>query len=250
MDAFDKVDARRAPRRRGGFNLVWNVLAAILLMMTLCVVLIVFAIYVNPNSTWNPFPPPTLYPTPALPTATSTLRMTLEPSWTPTVAIPTQTETPAPTNTPLVTATPISLPASETPSGPTATPGDFAFVLMDGSPSAIPGDAFHPELGCEWVGVAGQVLGLNGEPIPSQFIHLGGSLEGDTVSRLTITGSAPAYGPAGFEFIIANRLVGTTGTLWIQMEDVQGLPMSERIYFDTYADCERNLVLINLQQVR
>jgi hypothetical protein len=250
MDDFDKVDARRAPRRRRGVNLVWNLLAAILLVMTLCVVLIVLTIYVNPNSAWNPFPPPTLYPTPALPTATSTLRMTLEPSWTPTAAIPTQTQTPAPTNTPLVTATSESLLASETPSGPTATPGDFAFALMDGSPSAIRGDAFHPELGCEWVGVAGQVLGLNGEAIRSQFIHLGGSLEGDSISLLTITGSAPSYGLAGFEFIIANRLVGTTQTLWIQLEDVQGLPMSDRIYFDTYADCERNLVVIYLQQVR
>ena len=44
--------------------------------------------------------------------------------------------------------------------------------------------------------------------------------------------------------------MGTTSTLWIQLEDVQGLPMSERIYFDTYADCEHNLVVIYLQQVR
>ena len=250
MDVFDKVDARRTPRRRRGANLVWNILAAILLLMTACVVLVVLSIYVNPNSAWNPFPPPTLYPSPVLPSATSTLRMTLEPSWTPTVVIPTRTQTPAPTNTPLVTPTVESLPATETPSGPTSTPGDFAFALMDGSPSAIRGDTFHPELGCEWIGVAGQVVDLSGEAVRSQFIHLGGTVEGETISRLTITGSAPAYGLAGYEFIIANRLVGTTQTLWIQLEDVQGLPMSERIYFDTYADCERNLVVIYLQQVR
>jgi hypothetical protein len=61
---------------------------------------------------------------------------------------------------------------------------------------------------------------------------------------------APAYGPAGFEFIIANRLLGTTGTVWIQLEDVQGLPMSDRIFFNTYGDCNQNLVVIYLQQVR
>jgi hypothetical protein len=34
------------------------------------------------------------------------------------------------------------------------------------------------------------------------------------------------------------------------LEDVQGLPMSDRIYFDTIADCNQNLVIIYLRQVR
>jgi hypothetical protein len=251
MDDFHTVDARRAPRRRRGFNLIWNILTVILLVLTLCVVAIVFTIYVNPNSAWNPFPPPTLYPSPVLPSATSTLRMTLEPSWTPTFGIPTQTATPAPTNTPLVSATSVDLSPSRTPVvQATVTPDSYDFVLKEGDPKYLSGETFHPEMECNWVGVAGQVLGLNGEPLVSLFIHLGGAIEEQTYDLVTITGSAPIYGAGGYEFIIANRLVGTTGTLWIQLEDVQGLPMSDRIYFNTYAECERNLAVVNLQQMR
>ena len=252
MDHFDIIDARKAPRRkRRRFDLVWNLLAIALLVMTLCVGAVVATIFMNPSSAWNPFPPPTRVPIPEWPTPTNTLKMTLEPSWTPTIGVPTQTFTPRPTNTPLVTATPFDLPPSSTPTvGATLTPGGFAFELNDGSPSWISSASFHPDLGCDWTGVAGQVLGINGEPVRSQFIHMGGSVEGQLINLLTITGSAPSYGLAGYEFTIANRLVATNDTLWIQLEDVQGLPMSDRIYFDTIADCNQNLVIIYLRQVR
>lgn len=244
MERFDERQPRRTPRRRRRNDLIWNILAALLLIMTICVVGIVINIYLNPNSALNPFPPATLIPSPAYPTATSTLQMTLQPSWTPTVAIPTLTPTIGPTNTPLVTVVPTELVASNTP-----TVIDFDFVLKETNPLYIAGETFHSELECNWVGVAGQVLGLNEEPIRSLFIHLGGSLESQTFDLVTITGSAPIYGAGGYEFII-NQFVGSAATLWVQLEDVQGLPMSARIYFDTHADCQRNLALIYLLQVR
>ncbi len=250
MEHFDDRTTRKYPRRRRSFDKVWNILALILLLMTLCVVGVVISIYLNPASALNPFPPPTLIPSPTVPTATSTLRMTLEPSWTPTIGIPTLTATIGPTNTPLVTPTPVLLTISETPviTGTTIS-SDYDFVPKDDEPLYIDGESFHAEMECSWVGVAGQVLGLNDEPIRNLFIHLGGNLEGENFDRVTITGSAPIYGPGGYEFII-NQFVGSTSTLWIQLEDVQGLPMSERVYFDTHADCAYNLALIFLLQIR
>ena len=87
---FDRVDARRTPRRRRSSDLVWNVLAAILLVMTLCVVLDRSDHLCEPEQRVESFP--AAHAGPHLrhcPTATSTLRMTLEPSWTPTRGIPT-----------------------------------------------------------------------------------------------------------------------------------------------------------------
>ena len=250
MEQFDEKVSRRVPRRRRSLNIVWNILAVLFLIMTICVVGVVATIYLNPTSAWNPFPPDTLVPSPAYPTATSTLRMTLEPSWTPTIGRPTMTATLAPTNTPLVTAAPTEPAATATPVvAGTAVPSEYDFVAKDDEPIYIDGESFHAELECNWVGVAGQVLGLNEEPIRDLFIHLGGSLEGETFDRVTITGSSPIYGPGGYEFII-NQFVGSTASLWIQLEDVQGLPMSERIYFDTHADCSHNLALIFLLQIR
>ena len=251
MERYDFQEARKAPRRRRSFDPLWNVLAIILLILNLCVLVIVLTIFANPSSAWNPFPPPTLVPLPEMPTATSTLRIQLEPSWTPTIGVPTETATPRPTNTPLVTATPFELLPSSTPTvGATVTPGGYAFEPLDGSPSAIPGTSFHPELGCDWIGVAGQVLGMNDEPVRFIIVHLGGTLEGQTVDSLIATGMATAYGPAGYEFIIANRLVATNDSLWIQLEDVQGLPLSDKIYFDTFDNCDQNLVIIYMKQVK
>jgi hypothetical protein len=132
----------------------------------------------------------------------------------------------------------------------TNTAADFDFVMKGTDPLYIAGETFHAELECNWVGVAGQVLGLNEDPIRDLFIHLGGRLEEQTFDLVTITGSAPVYGAGGYEFIFANRLVGSTASLWVQLEDVQGLPMSERIYFNTFADCDHNLALVYLQQIR
>jgi hypothetical protein len=251
MESFEVEEAQTAPRQRFSIDLVWNILTIIALVLILGVGTVVLLIFFNPTIALNMFPPPTMIPLPVLPTATNTPRIILEPSWTPTIALPTIPLTPRPSNTPLVTATPYGFLPGNTPTfGPSLTPGGFAFAVMPGSPSAIPGASFHPDLGCDWIGVAGQVLGMNGEPIRFQIVHLGGSVEGQTIDSLIATGMAPAYGPAGFEFIIANRLLGTTGTVWIQLEDVQGLPMSDRIFFNTYGDCNQNLVVIYLQQVR
>ncbi len=83
------------------------------------------------------------------------------------------------------------------------------------------------------------------------FVQLGGVLPGvESIDKLTMTGLAGEYGPGGFEFILANSLVATSGTLWIQLLDQQNLPISDRVYFDTFDDCEKNLVIIYFDQVR
>jgi hypothetical protein len=65
-----------------------------------------------------------------------------------------------------------------------------------------------------------------------------------------MTGLAPQYGQGGFEITLADRLIASNGTLWIQLLDQQNLPLSDRIFFDTYQDCQKNLVIIYFTQVR
>jgi len=36
----------------------------------------------------------------------------------------------------------------------------------------------------------------------------------------------------------------------VQLLDQAGAPLSEKIYFETFEDCNRNLVFINFKQVR
>jgi len=250
MDQFGMFDEKKPARKKITRVLLWNVLTILVLVMSLCVLSVYFLIYMDPNSVLNPFPPPTLFPTFAQPTPTITLRFTLVPSWTPTSEVIQATDTPAPTHTPIVTDTPV---ASPTPLGSVipSTPGEFAFVVQPGSPSAISWTTFHPDAGCDWTGVAGQATSLNGEAVRGLFVQLGGSMPGvDTVNKQVMTGLAEEYGPGGFEITVANEMLASDGTLWIQLLDQQNLPLSDRVYFNTFADCEKNLIIIYFDQVR
>jgi hypothetical protein len=215
-----------------------------------CVVTVFFLIYIDPNSNLNPFPPPTLNPVFATATFTVIPRFTLVPSWTPTNALIQVIDTPEPTGTPIITTNVIENPTAVAPAV-AGTTDDFAFALQQGSPSAIDGAQFHPDAGCKWSGVAGQATSLNGEAVKGLFVQLGGTLPGvDSVDNLTMTGLAPQYGLGGFEITLSEKLVASNNTLWVQLLDQQNLPLSDRIYFNTYDDCQKNLIIIYFDQVR
>jgi hypothetical protein len=252
MDAFDFRDnAAQSTRQRpkGNSGLVWNILTVGVLLVTGCIGLLYLTILLNPNSAFNPFAPPTLPPTFVIPTLTSTSRNELPPTWTlaPT-DLPTETSTPRPTNTPLPSPTPIFVIPTDTPtSGPTPS---FNFALQPGSPEAIP-NIYHPEAGCNWMGVAGQAIALNGGPATGLIVQVGGSLNNQLFeTRISLTGAVPQYGQGGYEIPLSDQAIDSSGTLWIQLVDVSNLPFSDKIYFDTYSDCKKNLIIINFRQVK
>jgi len=72
----------------------------------------------------------------------------------------------------------------------------------------------------------------------------------DALDMYSITGYSTQYGQGGYEITLANSLVATTGTVWIQLMDQQKLPLSDKVYFDTYDDCQMNLIIISFDQVR
>jgi hypothetical protein len=131
----------------------------------------------------------------------------------------------------------------------TLTPAPFNFALQQGSPVAIP-NVFYPDLGCSWSGVGGQVLDLSGGPVIGLTVRLYGSLNSQMIDQRTLTGVNQAYGDAGFEFKLGDKPVASQGTLYIQLLDQADLPMSDKIFFDTYDDCQRNLVVVNIVQVK
>lgn len=118
------------------------------------------------------------------------------------------------------------------------------YQLQPGSPAWLP-NFIHPEAGCNWLGVAGQAFDAEGNPVTMLVVEVGGILSGNQIQSLSLTGVAPAYGPSGYEVHLGNRAVDSGSTLWIMLKDLSGKELSNRIYFDTFADCSRNLVLIN-----
>lgn len=250
MDTFDYMDNRETKGRTAA--LIWNILTLLTLLGVVAVALIFLAIFINPYSSLNPFPPATLPAVIAFPTPTSTPVRFLQPTWTASpTSEPTVTLTPPPSPTSPPTETPFIL-FTLTPT-PEETPqfGEMPFEISPGTPVSTSSLAFHPDAGCKWFGVAGQVFDLSGAPVSGQQVQIGGTLAGSPVSLLSLTGLANAYGTAGFyEFNLGDTPIASNKTLWVQLLDQAGLAMSEKIYFETSDSCEKNLIFINFKQIR
>ncbi len=247
-----------APRRRSrqGAGCLWNALTALVLLATVGAAVLFVWVYLHPEASLNPFPPPTVPAAAVLPSPV--------PSTTP--LPPTATDTPAPTatSTPRPTATPTPLPPTATvtvefsptsPPGspsptlkPTATPGGYAFVLKD-DPLAVQ-NIFHSDLDCNWLGVGGNIEDLRGGGKLYVTVHLHGTLNGKPVDIYTVSGAARQYGEGGYEFQLADAPAASHNSLFIQLLDQANLPLSDRVFFDTYDDCNKNSIIINFEQVR
>ncbi len=183
--------------------------------------------------TWTPIPPA---PT-DVPPATNTRRPTLTPSLTP--IFPTKT----PTRTPLPTAT--NTP-TETPPGPSPTTSPtrsaFPFTKSDISPFYLRN--FANNAGCNWLGIAGEVLDLSRNPVAagSYKVHVWGS----GIDARLIVGTAPAYSPSGWEqFVFDSPVIRDYN---VQLESVNGTAVSEVYSLQTRASCNQNLLRIDFVQ--
>jgi hypothetical protein len=108
----------------------------------------------------------------------------------------------------------------------------------------------HEDLGCNWLGIAGQIFDSGGQVQKNIIIKAGGKINGIPVEEdMTMPLSNPeidkAYGPGGYEITLASAPADTQLTAWIQLYNLTGYPLTERIFFVTYKDCQKNLILMN-----
>ena len=177
-----------------------------------------------------------------------------------TATVPTATESPLPTETgtptPTMTATATARigtkapdggkprPAAETPAA--LTPEiDYPFKVL-GEPGAINANMIYQNSDCSWMGVAGLVTDLKGDPLVGYFVQVGGFADGEV--RETMSGLFEIYGPSGYEITLARPVQRIEGPLWIQLYNSDRKPVSKRVFFEPSESCERSLILINFQK--
>jgi hypothetical protein len=236
-------------------RILWNVLTLGVLMLTLCACCYFLAVFASPNSPLNPFPPEEPVTLLVLPTATWT-PLSLGATWTPSATPPpVQQPTLRPTFTPVFTNTPPKL-YTDTPTE-TATPTET--YTPSPEPTGVPftvtvkyvdSSIMHPESACDFFGVGGSVFDLQDNPFKGMVVKLEGAAGGKFYSQLTVSGTAPAYGQSGFEFVLGSKPVDSSGSMTIQLLDQAGLPLSGVTAFDTYADCTKNLPIVRFEQIR
>lgn len=161
---------------------------------------------------------------------------------------PSETETSEPeepsTPTPILTET--ALPTETTAPIATSTNTAVPFSLQADSPVYIQNFA-HTDAACDWLGVAGQVFGEDGSPQINLVLIVSGTLGQTAIDMTGVTGipEADIYGPGGYEIMLADAPVQSDDSLSIQVFDLQGNTLSEPVSFNTYSDCDKNLIVIN-----
>jgi hypothetical protein len=247
---FDKPERKSSKFSMPAFGL-WDVLTVVVLLVTACLGFYFITIFNDPGSSLNLLKPGYIL-TPS-PTITP---IQLEPTWTVTATVVTPpTATLLPSITPPATSTPANLvPATATPVStetPTITPTPKA-LFSASSVNAIE-SVIIPHLqtaACNWQGVGGTVDDQNSSPIIGIVVRLAGSLSGKSIELTTVSGISPEYGKSGFEFVLSDTPVDSRDTVYVQLLDQAGLPLSDRIYIDTFSDCKKNLVLVRFKKNR
>lgn len=255
---------------RNGF---FDVVTVIFVVLTVGTAAVTVLILNNPNTVLNPFPPPTIAAVIQLPTLTPSATATLTPtaSATPTITgtptpTGTPTTTPTPTNTPTPTDTPTPvLPGVDAALPPTATPpqsiDDGSGTLVPGAgsstltPAEVPTLSAFPftasdvryqantgEQGCQWLGIAGTITGMAGEPLPGLAVEL----NGDNYRSVQFSGSAQRWGDAGFEFQLGSAPRAAAYTL--RVLGPTGGPISDQVSIQTGSTCQTNVAIVELTQ--
>ena len=142
------------------------------------------------------------------------------------------------------TITPSPISTSTTTSIPTRTP----FQLQSGVPAYISNFA-HPDFGCNWMGVVGQVFSKDGKPIINLVVNIKGKYGNTDLNLISLTGhpDADIYGPGAFEIALGNQLISSS-SLTISLLDINGNVLATPQLFNTYADCLKNLIIINFTE--
>ena len=192
----------------------------------------------TPTNTPDALTIPTYTPNPTSTQAPPTATWTKAPSSTPsaTPIFPTRTNTP--TRTPTPTNTPTRTPPPTPGPPPTATNTSSPFLFTKTADSPIYLRNFANNADCEWLGIAGEVLDVNGNPVANdQYrVHI---WESGIDSRLA-TGSASAYGPSGWEQFVLDQPAVREYNL--QLETTSGSAVSQVYRVTTRSSCNENLL--------
>jgi len=261
-------------RRRGCGALLLNLISLVVVVLILLAIASVVAVVAAPElvapvtealgivrtpEEVEVLPTSTLVAVALVPTATPTTAEGLRPTWTPqapvSTAAPTATNTrrataepsitatfPPATNTPTITPSPT---ATETPGPPptvTVTRAPFPFTKSDTSPMYL--QNFANNAGCDWMGIAGEVLNLEGNPVGAgQYrVHVWGS----GIEERVPVGGALAYGPSGYEQFLFNAPVIRDYN--VQLETSSGSAVSQVYSVQSRASCNQNLLVFNFIQ--
>jgi len=193
---------------------------------------------------WGPYSIELRNPSPEVQTPISVVSLASSMPATP-VLISTEVPTQARTEVEAETDLPAHIPTLTI-----ALTQDLLPFILSGKPEAMSSALIRPSLSCDYLVIAGQVWDLQDAPVLGMKLHLTGELGGYAIDQYAQTGSAIDYGKSGYEFALRGLLISSKNSLFIQLVDSEDNPYSNPYSFETFEDCQKNLIMINFKQVR
>lgn len=205
----------------------------------LCLVVLGACTYLPETTAATPMPCPTAAPCPAFSPAPTQLPFPTA-TQIPPILVPTSTTQPEPA---LIEVHPSEV--APTQAVPTqAVPAQYG-VEMEMPRLEV--NFAYPELGCDWLWIGGQVLDAAGEAEQKRVVLVSGAHNGIPLDLVGLSGSAPIFGPAGFEIRLPTELA-LASRLFIQIYDLDGAPLSNTVEIIPPANCEKTLVMVNFRK--
>ncbi len=235
---------------------LFNRLTWVFFILTVIVSLCYLLIFLIPTTPLNPFQPYTM----AVEAIASTL--TPQPTYTPhptSTSTSTPTNTPRPTFTPTDTSTPkptldLRKPISATlraaflaTSTPMPTPTPTIGPTM--SPFNYTAEVLYQRAqlyGTNWSGIAGLIFGLDMKHQPGLGVKAWGDEPLGPDGQLLPSGTAPQYGPSGWEFTLGDKPI--SGKYNVQLLGPTGEALSPIVEIELKGDPRANLAYIIFRQ--
>ncbi len=119
----------------------------------------------------------------------------------------------------------------------------FPFVLQN--PVTFTEQRTHPEFGCAWQGIAGEMRSIDGGPLTRIImVHVRGS----GLNTFVVAGTAPAYGAGGWEVFVGED--ASPDTYHVTLMHTNGELLSETFRVRFPGNCQGNLARLDFRQVK
>ena len=188
-------------------------------------------------------------------TNTASICPTCEPviSQTPVIITTTPLPTFTPTNTlqPTNTFTATFTKTATATKKPTNTTVPKIYEVHEDAPIYLT-NVIYLDSGCNWIGIVGQVFGSDGLPVRGTLVMVRGvKADGTPVEIMTLTGLAKGYkAPNAYEIKLSDAVFESINTYYIAVYDMQYRLLSEPFYFSTFADCGKNMIMVNFKTIQ
>ena len=122
------------------------------------------------------------------------------------------------------------------------------YIPQPGTPIGIP-NFVQPEQGCSWAGIGGQVFDQDGQPVSGLIVKVDGEIDGQEILIYSVSGGNTQIGPGGYLMKISDAPLASNGRLFLQVVNIDGSKISERIQLSTVSECNASLLLVNIRAI-